>query len=284
MNYFILVNNQQQGPYTLQELRSRNISSATLVWAEGMDDWTPAWQVAELQPLFAGNAANNTANTPPPAPEQGTGQGIQGQQAQGTYGQQAQGAYGQQQYAEAAAEEALEHEREEERSHSHTLRNGCIGFIIVAVAIFIGLVSTCPTEEDHREAITKEINHFVQDAADNTAGDAWGMIGNMISQKLVGVVVDNLIEVDNYGVCSIGSIHYKGKTHHVSFGILGHVFTFDADDIQRALQKGGDASDIFNSPLNNPGNDDSSDSNADESDNGDSGNSGSAYENDSTDL
>ena len=109
----------------------------------------------------------------------------------------------------------------------------------------------------HREAITKEMNSFIKESTDNQ-GDAWGIIGNIISQKIVGVVVDNLIEVDNYGVCSVGSITFKGKTHRVSFGILGHVFTFDADDIQRALENGGDAFDIFHSPLNNPGNNDSS--------------------------
>ena len=31
MTYFILINNQQQGPYTLDELRSRNITSSTLL-------------------------------------------------------------------------------------------------------------------------------------------------------------------------------------------------------------------------------------------------------------
>ena len=121
----------------------------------------------------------------------------------------------------------------------------------------IGLMATCPTEQAHREAITKEMNRFIKESTDNQ-GDAWGIIGNIISQKIVGVVVDNLIEVDNYGVCSVGSITFKGKTHRVSFGILGHVFTFDADDIQRALENGGDASDIFHSPLNNPGDNDSS--------------------------
>ena len=146
-------------------------------------------------------------------------------------------------------------EREEHKSH--TLRNGCIGLILVLAAMAIGLMATCPTEQAHREAITKEMNRFIKESTDNQ-GDAWGIIGNIISQKIVGVVVDNLIEVDNYGVCSVGSITFKGKTHRVSFGILGHVFTFDADDIQRALENGGDASDIFHSPLNNPGDNDSS--------------------------
>lgn len=178
------------------------------------------------------------------------------------------------------------HEEHEEHK-SHTLRNGCIGLILVLAAMAVGLVATCPTEQAHREAITKEMNRFIKESTDNQ-GDAWGIIGNIISQKIVGVVVDNLIEVDNYGVCSVGSITFKGKTHRVSFGILGHVFTFDADDIQRALENGGDASDIFHSPLNNPGNNDSDsdDSSSDDgstddgsSDNGSSvDNGGSSYD------
>lgn len=288
MTYFILINNQQQGPYTLDELRSRNITSATLVWREGMADWTPAWKVAELVSLFHADAADNAQTPPPPAPSAGAAQqgasaaqgGASSQQAGAgsSYAQQAaQGRYNTNQlYADAQDDETVDHgngyeEREEHKSN--TLRNGCIGLILVLAAMAIGLMATCPTEQAHREAITKEMNHFIKESTDNQ-GDAWGIIGNIISQKIVGVVVDNLIEVDNYGVCSVGSITFKGKTHRVSFGILGHVFTFDADDIQRALEKGGDASDIFHSPLNNPGNNDSSsdDSSTDDgsSDNGSS--------------
>lgn len=293
MTYFILINNQQQGPYTLDELRSRNITSATLVWKEGMADWTPAWKVAELVSLFHADAADNAQTTPPPAPsagatgaatvpyaaEQGTSaaQGASATQgasaAQGgaysqqagsgsSYAQQAaQGRYNTNQlYADAQDDETVDHgngyeEREEHKSH--TLRNGCIVLILVLAAMAIGLMATCPTEQAHREAITKEMNRFIKESTDNQ-GDAWGIIGNIISQKIVGVVVDNLIEVDNYGVCSVGSITFKGKTHRVSFGILGHVFTFDADDIQRVLENGSNASDIFHSPLNNPDDNDSS--------------------------
>lgn len=305
MTYFILINNQQQGPYTLDELRSRNITSATLVWREGMADWTPAWKVAELVSLFHADAADNAQTTPPPAPsagatgaatapyaaEQGTSATQGASAAQGgassqqagagsSYAQQAaQGRYNTNQlYADAQEDETVDHgngyeEREEHKSH--TLRNGCIGLILVLAAMAVGLVATCPTEQAHREAITKEMNRFIKESTDNQ-GDAWGIIGNIISQKIVGVVVDNLIEVDNYGVCSVGSITLKGKTHRVSFGILGHVFTFDADDIQRALENGGDASDIFHSPLNNPGDNDSSDDSS--TDDGSTDDGGSSYD------
>ena len=268
MTYFILINNQQQGPYTLDELRSRNITSATLVWREGMADWTPAWKVAELVSLFHADAADNAQTTPPPAPSAGAA--TAGATVAATTDEAAaQGrSNANQLYADAQDDETVDNgngyeEREEHKSH--TLRNGCIGLILVLAAMAVGLVATCPTEQAHREAITKEMNRFIKESTDNQ-GDAWGIIGNIISQKIVGVVVDNLIEVDNYGVCSVGSITFKGKTHRVSFGILGHVFTFDADDIQRALENGGDASDIFHSPLNNPGDNDSSsdDSSTDE--------------------
>ena len=52
MEYFIAVNGQQQGPFSIEALRAQNISPATLVWAPGMATWQQAIQVAELQPLF----------------------------------------------------------------------------------------------------------------------------------------------------------------------------------------------------------------------------------------
>lgn len=46
--YYYLENNQQKGPVSLENLRALNINRKTLVWAEGMSDWLPAGQVAEI--------------------------------------------------------------------------------------------------------------------------------------------------------------------------------------------------------------------------------------------
>lgn len=91
MQYFIVINDVQQGPFSIDELRQRNITSDTLVWAEGMPQWVPAWQVAELRPLFYADAqtAQSTAaqQTPPPPPY-----GIQnGAQSSNTTGDNYQG-------------------------------------------------------------------------------------------------------------------------------------------------------------------------------------------------
>lgn len=47
---------QQCGPFTLQELPSRNISRDTMVWSAGMRDWTKAGNVEELTYLFNSKA------------------------------------------------------------------------------------------------------------------------------------------------------------------------------------------------------------------------------------
>jgi hypothetical protein len=62
--YFVAVNSQQTGPFGLDELqqqaRNGQLTRATLVWTQGMADWAPAGEVAELTVFFA--------HLPPPLP------------------------------------------------------------------------------------------------------------------------------------------------------------------------------------------------------------------------
>ena len=50
--YYLDAANQQQGPLDGNLLPSKGVTAQTLVWAQGMAEWTAAGQVAELQPLF----------------------------------------------------------------------------------------------------------------------------------------------------------------------------------------------------------------------------------------
>lgn len=80
MQYFIVINDVQQGPFSIDELRQRNITSDTLVWAEGMPQWVPAWQVEELRPLFYADAQTSQTAAPqqiPTPPPYGTQNGAQ---------------------------------------------------------------------------------------------------------------------------------------------------------------------------------------------------------------
>ena len=53
MEFFIIDNNgQQAGPFSMDQLVQKGISPETLVWKQGMADWTPAWKVEDLRAVL----------------------------------------------------------------------------------------------------------------------------------------------------------------------------------------------------------------------------------------
>ncbi len=50
--YFIIQENQQQGPFNLEELAIRKLKEDTLVWYEGLKKWKKAYEIDELKILF----------------------------------------------------------------------------------------------------------------------------------------------------------------------------------------------------------------------------------------
>ena len=64
-NYFYIAKDGAQiGPRTLEELRQAPLEPETLVWYEGLPDWTRAGEIGELNALINGQESV----TPPPAP------------------------------------------------------------------------------------------------------------------------------------------------------------------------------------------------------------------------
>ena len=50
--YYINNGNENGGPFTIEELKLQDISTATLVWYNGMDEWKYAGEIEELAFLF----------------------------------------------------------------------------------------------------------------------------------------------------------------------------------------------------------------------------------------
>jgi len=50
--YFYSNDNQKNGPYSFEELQNENIKKETLIWYEGMDDWTKASDLDEMTPIL----------------------------------------------------------------------------------------------------------------------------------------------------------------------------------------------------------------------------------------
>ncbi|MCM1517027.1 MAG: CD225/dispanin family protein [Pseudoflavonifractor sp.] len=68
MKYYIVVNNQHQGPYTVDELKAMNIAPDTYVWCEGMPDWVRATDVEEIRQGMVGPSIPTIPSSGPSVP------------------------------------------------------------------------------------------------------------------------------------------------------------------------------------------------------------------------
>ncbi len=50
--YFYSDGKEKHGPLGLEELKQEDISKETLIWFEGLDDWTPARELDEMKPIL----------------------------------------------------------------------------------------------------------------------------------------------------------------------------------------------------------------------------------------
>lgn len=104
--------------------------------------------------------------------------------------------------------------------------SGFIKWILIGLVV-LAAIFTCPDQQDHKEALQKEL---VGDAG--SSGDTSEALARGIGGLLVGAVLDGTLTVKNYLVFSVGKISnpFTGESKKVSWGLFGHVFvTADAD-------------------------------------------------------
>lgn len=235
MEYFIIDNNgQQAGPFSQDQLVQKAISPETLVWKQGMADWTPAWKVEELKTVLEAVEANKTNSTNQQEnqePQQQTSEQAQ-QQA---YQQAQQQAY-QQGFQQGAAMNANFQQQPKKRK-SHMAMKLIIGLIVFIIAVFA--VSN-PGADAHKEKVRTEVGKAIEKATSTSDNNFFTQALHSVAKMMAGSVMDEamnqLFEYHNYIVCSKGTVEFNGKQHTVSFGILGTVYTMNADDMVKALE------------------------------------------------
>ncbi len=219
MEFFIIDHNgQQAGPFSFDQLVQKGISPETLVWKQGMADWTPAWKVEELRAVLEAIRANQ-------------------QQAQQQDYQKAQQEAYQQGFQQGAAMHS-NFQQQPKKKTSHFAMKLVIGLIIFILAIF---AVTNPSADAHKEKIRTEASKAVEKAVGSTDNNFFSQALRSVAQMMAGSMMDEamnqLFEYHNYIVCSTGSVEFNGKQHTVSFGILGNVYTMNADDMVKALEE-----------------------------------------------
>lgn len=239
MEFFIIDRNgQQAGPFSFDQLVQKGISPETLVWKQGMADWTPAWKVEELKAVLEAIEANqsNQNAQKQEGVQQGFPQGANQQQAHQQDYQKAQQEAYQQGFQQGAAMHS-NFQQQPKKKTSHFAMKMVIGLIIFILAIF---AVTNPSADAHKEKVRTEASKAVEKAVGSTDNNFFSQALRSVAKMMAGSMMDEamnqLFEYHNYIVCSTGSVEFNGKPHTVSFGILGNVYTMNADDMVKALE------------------------------------------------
>lgn len=250
MEFFIIDHNGQQvGPFSFDQLVQKAITPETLVWKQGMADWTPAWKVEELKAVLEAVEANQSNQNA--QKQEGVQQGFQQQGAnqQQNFQQEANQQQAQQEAYQKAQQEAYQQgfqqgaamnsnfQQQPKKKSSHFAMKMVIGLIIFILAIF---AVTNPSADAHKEKVRTEASKAVEKAVGSTDNNFFSQALRSVAKMMAGSVMDEamnkLFEYHNYIVCSTGSVEFNGKQHTVSFGILGNVYTMNADDMVKALE------------------------------------------------
>lgn len=209
MKFFVILNNQQEGPYTIAQLAEKGISSETLVWKEGMKDWQPAWTIPELRYIL-NEKTNEYRNASSTGMQQATA--IPPTPPSAPY-------------------------KEEKKPQNHYLLK-IFGGLVLLLLIIMAL--TNPNRESHENAIRTEVSKAVEKATTSNGNDifsqGFGMMARMLAGNFIDSALDNLFEYHNYLIFSKGTVTIQDKEHTVSYGIFGKVITMNSDDMVKALE------------------------------------------------
>jgi hypothetical protein len=116
------------------------------------------------------------------------------------------------------------------------MKNLLIILIFLLVAVI--LILTRPSKEQHKEAMMKAIEEYVDEEARDRLGDnALAKIGRGIVVKTAETALNSKLRENNYFVFNTTSVHLKGKDNTLSVGVLGMVFTFNKDTIHDKLEE-----------------------------------------------
>ena len=86
------------------------------------------------------------------------------------------------------------------------------------LAILLLMSVTCPKKAEHKEVIKQALSEYVNDKTDNN------VLANTIAVNVAGMFLDSSLDVDNYILFSIGTLHFNGESKPVTIGVLNQVF------------------------------------------------------------
>ncbi|MBR5029868.1 MAG: DUF4339 domain-containing protein [Muribaculaceae bacterium] len=224
MEFFIIKNDEQHGPFNLSQMSVVNLQPDTPVWHEGLEDWTPASEVAELKDLVAYAPKVDAATEAQTLA--GTGNGVPPMWKHNAN--------------DAIETPVVNNDKPIEKTEAKPRKSHTGLWVTLAITALVAVILavTNPKKDDHCREIASVSSTWMNETIDGF--DMNNLIGGavkILSSKLIRNVVDDYVDVDNYGLFSIGYIDTGTEKTRVSLGILGNVFTFNKEQLDEKIKE-----------------------------------------------
>ncbi|MBP5799552.1 MAG: DUF4359 domain-containing protein [Prevotella sp.] len=110
--------------------------------------------------------------------------------------------------------------------------------VIIILLVAVLMTMTVPDKQQHKEAMMKAINEFVEEEAVEAVGDnVLAKLGKSVVVKTIETALNSKLKVDNYYLFNTTYVRLKGENQILSLGMFGHVFTFDKKMIREKLDE-----------------------------------------------
>ena len=236
LRFYVVLNDEQQGPYTLEQLKKLGLDADMLVWKAGMDDWTPAGEVEPLRDIVRKPTPEPPAVTmepevvPPPAPSVAQVEPVVppiapvppvAPQPTNYYETPSTGGYG---------------SVPPQRPSFLSRHKGLFFFAFFLAVLCAILAVTNPNEKKHRAAISQLAGDIIESQVNDFMDDPYSGFGaSILTSGIVDKVTDHMVTVKDYGLFSLGQVEFNDQKKTLSLGILGHVFTFSNEDFENYM-------------------------------------------------
>ena len=113
--------------------------------------------------------------------------------------------------------------------------------LIVIIAVLIvgaAAVVTCPDKQSHKDAIMSVVNEKINDELKTDDAEMQGLsaLFGSLGSDIAGRIIDNRLVVRNHFLWSTGELQdLNGEYNQVSVGVFGHIFTFNKEDLDKAI-------------------------------------------------
>ena len=110
--------------------------------------------------------------------------------------------------------------------------------IVAVLVVGVAAVMTCPDKQAHKDAIMAVVNEKINEALKTDEADMLGLsaLFGSIGTGIASRIVDNRLVVKNHFLWSTGEFqNLDGEYDQISVGVFGHIFTFNKEDLDKAI-------------------------------------------------